>query len=464
MNNAGSLTIPMEMTGDIMNTQFYDKVDDYKTLEQIKKNCRLETYEERVTDHYKVFFDFETITTGKAHEPYLCWIYNNDVQREIIGIKTCAVDMLNALPTDKKEFLIAHNYDYDCKFLLEYLQNVKPIVKSNLFLQIKETYFNPVHKKRIKIIVKDSYKLIPMPLREFGKCFNVDCHKEVMPYRAYTYGNVDMGACSIQSALDILKDGDKQQQLLDNIEKWECTLGKDMDNQMFDLIKYSSIYCKMDCKVLMDGYEVFIRWMLAHTELDVYNFITIQSKASPFMLKPGCYGNVYQISCVLQQFISRCVVGGRVMANSNKRYHVKKKIAGFDASALYPSAMHFMDGFLEDKPKVINDIFYEFLKQQDGYYIRIIIIKLNKHLDFLLTSNINENCVRDFINDMENDIIYIDKVGLKELITYHEAEFEIIDGCYYDQIINNIINHVIEDLYNLRFKLKKRQKSSTDCY
>ena len=26
-----------------------------------------------------------------------------------------------------------------------------------------------------------------------------------------------------------------------------------MDNQMFGLIKYSSIHCKMDCKVLMDG-------------------------------------------------------------------------------------------------------------------------------------------------------------------------------------------------------------------
>ena len=29
---------------------------------------------------------------------------------------------------------------------------------------------------------------------------------------------------------------------------------------------------------------------------------------------------------------------------------------------------------------------------------------------------------------MENDIIYIDKVGLEDLITFHEAEFEIIDG------------------------------------
>jgi len=73
--------------------------------------------------------------------------------------------MLNALPTDKKEILlIAHNSDYDCRLILEYLQNVKPIVKSGRFLQIKATYYNPIRKKKINIIVKDSYKLIPMAL------------------------------------------------------------------------------------------------------------------------------------------------------------------------------------------------------------------------------------------------------------------------------------------------------------
>ena len=39
--------------------------------------------------------------------------------------------MLNALPTDKKEtLLIAHNSDHDCKVILGYLQNVKPIVET----------------------------------------------------------------------------------------------------------------------------------------------------------------------------------------------------------------------------------------------------------------------------------------------------------------------------------------------
>ena len=135
-----------------------------------------------------------------------------------------------------------------------------------------------------------------------------------------------------------------------------------MDNQMLDLTKYSSICCKMDCKVLMGGYEVFRGWMLEHTELCIDNVITIQYMASSFMLIAGCYDNVYQISGVLQQFISRCVVGGRVMTNSNKQYHVKRRIADFDVCFLYPSAMHYMDGFLEDKPNVLDYKSYEFLK------------------------------------------------------------------------------------------------------
>ena len=44
--------------------------------------------------------------------------------------------------------------------------------------------------------------------------------------------------------------------------------------------------------------------------------------ASTFMLKSGCYQNVYQISGVLQQYITKCVVGGRVATANNKQYHV----------------------------------------------------------------------------------------------------------------------------------------------
>ena len=51
--------------------------------------------------------------------------------------------------------------------------------------------------------------------------------------------------------------------------------------------------------------------------------------------------------------------------------------------------------------------------------------------------------------------MYTGKVGLEELVIYHEAEFETTGGYYYGQGRNNTINHVIEDLYNLRLQLKQ---------
>ena len=56
-----------------------------------------------------IVFDLETITSGEKHMPYLCWIYNDDLQQECGGINYCAADMLNALPTGENEIvLIAH--------------------------------------------------------------------------------------------------------------------------------------------------------------------------------------------------------------------------------------------------------------------------------------------------------------------------------------------------------------------
>ena len=158
--------------------------------------------------------------------------------------------MLNALPADKNEsLLVAHNSDFGCRFILEHLENAKPIVRGRRVLQIKATCYNPIKRKKLKTTMNYNYTLIPRALRAFGECFKIDVPKEVMPYSNHSYDNVKMGKCSIQSALDILNDSRKQH-FLDNIETWNCN----MDNQMFDLNKYSSIYCKMDCKVLMEDF------------------------------------------------------------------------------------------------------------------------------------------------------------------------------------------------------------------
>ena len=106
---------------------------------------------------------------------------------------------------------------------------------------------------------------------------------------------------------------------------------------------------------------------------------------------------------------------------------------------------------------------YEFLNQQGEYFVRVKVIKLKKHLDFPLASN-EESGVRQFISEMGNGIIYIDKVGLEELITYHEAGFEIIDGYYYNEGKNNTVNNVVKDLYGLRKNLKTRKESNPNWF
>ena len=55
---------------------------------------------------------------------------------------------------------------------------------------------------------------------------------------------------------------------------------------------------------------------------------------------------------------------------------------------------------------------------------------------------------------MGNEIMYIDKTGLEDLIEFQKAEFNITDGYYFNEGGNAIINHVIEDSYNLRLKSK----------
>ena len=178
----------------------------------------------------------------------------------------------------------------------------------------------------------------------------------------------------------------------------------------FYIIKYASQYCEIDCSVLKQGYEVFRNWILEYTGLDIDCYITIQSIASRFKLKTGCYEGVAQLSGVVQQYIANCVVGGRCMTNSNKRWHVKKKIADFDACSLYPSAMNRMLGYLKGTPKVLqqNMLNYDFLKKQDGYFIRVKILKVGRNLQFPLLSKINEKTrVRDFSNDMVGETVYI---------------------------------------------------------
>ena len=108
--------------------------------------------------------------------------------------------------------LIAHNANYDCRFLLTYLSHEKPLVKGGRILSCNAIFFRYGDiKQTINILIKDSLKIINMPLRKFGECFKLDVEKDIMPYPLYTPLNIDGVYVPITSALHYVKDKEQQQ-------------------------------------------------------------------------------------------------------------------------------------------------------------------------------------------------------------------------------------------------------------
>ena len=131
------------------------------------------------------------------------------------------------------------------------------------------------------------------------------------------------------------------------------------------------------------------------------------------------------------------------MTNSNKKWRLLNvRLGDFDAVSLYPSAMNRMLGFLKGTPKVIKkeNLNYEFLEKQDGYFIEIVIRSVGIKRDFPLLSYINQNGVRNFTNDMVGRTVYIDKVGLEDFKHFQNGTFEVLRGYYFNEGRNNKIN------------------------
>ena len=109
-------------------------------------------------------------------------------------------------------------------------------------------------------------------------------------------------------------------------------------------------------------------------------------------------------------------------------------------------------GFLKGSPKILqsNQLNKEFLDDIDGYFIRIRILDVGTKREFPLLSKIDDNGVRLFTNDMENDIIYIDRYGLEDAIRFQKVKYEILDGYYYNEGRQDNISNVIQHLFNTR--------------
>lgn len=332
-----------------------------------------------------------------------------------------------------------------------------------------------------QLVFRNSYSIIPSALANFSKMFNLNVHKEVMAYKLYTEKNRkrrDVSALEFQ--LQYYKENKDKltlseikrdwKQLIENAKAanaYKETYIMHQSTISINIMKYAEFYCLKDCVVLMKGIEKFdqdLKEVFSETNtemLNVHNFISISSIGYHFAHKYGCFDGCYELSGKPQNFIQRCVSGGRTMTAENKKQYIEGRIQDFDAVSLYPSAMFVMPGVPKGKPKVLpDDISEKELMSLDAFFIEINIKKIeckSKYpYKFGQVFRKNEGGSKIFDNNPV-DHFYIDKVGLTDLFEFYDIEYEIIRGYYFEDGFNNKINKFIEALFNLRLKYKQKK-------
>ena len=493
-NQEKYLTI-IPISDEMFETQYHNKLKklDIKSLKYKEdKNAIIYKYKKDDKEPkrmLKIFFDFESCPMGEKHTAFMVRCKHDDIHKGFYGWD-CAKQFLNYISKlgYSDVMLIAHNITYDYRFLSPHLFGDNLIEKGTTLMCGQAKFHNFLTKTTINIKLKDSYKLITMPLRDFGSCFKLAQHKDMMPYDIYTIDNVNKqfvklsevmksrflkiktskkysrGNKAIKEAIEIFNE---------NIVKWKC-MKYINDIPHVDIIKYANIYCKIDIIVLEAGYEKFRGWFLDDPfNLDIDNIVSISSLAQKYMEKEGCYDRVSKLSGVPRTFIQRCLVGGRTMMCKNKKQHKVGRIADFDARSLYPSALYRLGGLLQGKPKVIQKALLKIvdnginpLEKYDGYFIKIKILENGNELDYPLMSYIDEKTgVRNFTNDMKNNIMYVDKIAMEDLIEFQGIKkYEILQGYYFNEGRNPTSTKTIKFLYDERKKKKAEKNPVQVCY
>lgn len=210
-------------------------------------------------------------------------------------------------------------------------------------------------------------------------------------------------------------------------------------NHFLSVKKNAIHYCKRDVNVLASCFKKFCEMFISHFQQDVYNHISMPGFAFAILNNEGCY-DCYSISGPCLQFSRAAIVGGRVMTRDNVPHHTKHEIVNFDAVALNLSAMARLEGFAKSTSKI-----HHFTIPKRDYHIsKVNITSLSKSLHFPLQSAKEKDASRDFTNAIVGRELIMDQYALEDLEKFQGATYEVIEGLYWDQGLNNNIVGKIE--------------------
>jgi len=318
--------------------------------------------------------------------------------------------------------------------------------------------------KAVQFVFQDTIKMIDMALGKFGNSFGLDQGKEIFPHSLMTKSFVQAGGIATLEQLSGVCNTENinTNDLLRKLEEYDCVIHPEGEIAIkYDMIKYSSHYCKVDVQVLKDGWRKFRDLILKKYKLDTFHYPTLASLSDQYFIDQGCFDAVHQMAGVPRAFIANCTVGGRVMCANNKRSHTKKKLADFDGVSLYPSAMKRLGqlgGYLMGPPKVWTTEVD--LTSVDGYFLKIRVNSLGKRYRFPITRVKDDKGGCHWTNDLVGKEIFVDRFTLEDLVKHSKITYTILQGYYFNEGRQPMIEETISTLFCERLRIKDEMKKT----
>jgi hypothetical protein len=450
-------------------TNAHQKLKNHVYLGNIENEQREIKNKETTKREENIFYcDNEAFVNGEYHELYLLGISNmknnfvdilNITEEKFNGDKQKLIyhflnNITNNGKTDAKVYY--HNLKYDFNLIEMCLNLISTCEKDNLIYNGKAKY------KDANITFVDSYKIAPIPLGKFGTEFNLPMEyrkKEAIAYKYYTKENNNK-IIHINEYLKLLPKNEHKI-FLKNMEIEKSFNKKD---KTFNPTSYYLYYLKYDCLTLKMGLLEFEKMILKITKnkLSIFNSLTISSLSDKYLRLCGAYDNIFEIKGNLRNYISQAITGGRVHVNEKfKKKIIKKKIQDFDGVSLYPSAIYRMclkEGFPRGMAKrLINFLNWE---SYDYAIMTVKITKVNKNQQMPFIAHKIDGKSIDYKNEIPTENVIIDKRTLQDYIEFHQIEYEIIDGVYWDEGFNNKAGQVVNELFQIRLECKKKAKEN----
>ena len=400
---------------------------------------------------YIFYADLENINSTTKNIPFMAGV----MSETDMGPKICfGLDCINQMfdyilskSTTSGPVVYFHNLKYDFSLMKNFIKVIKVCEKDNAIYSAQIIY------KKVKILLKDSYKLFSESLVKFGSAFKLDvCKEEGIGYDFYTLANINEQKHLISDYIKFVKSHE-QKAFLKNIER-----KFNNDGTYFNAIEFYKHYLRLDTLVLKNAMVKYDTLMCKLFGRSIHKHLTISSYADNYFIRNGCYKGVYECKGNLRMYLSKAIYGGRVnVLEKVRKTCVQGPINDFDGVSLYPSAIKRLcdeSGLPKGPCQRWNSLINLHDVSVNTYVVSVCITKINKKQNFPFIAYRHDNKI-DYVNELTGPlVVVIDKITLEDYIKFHDIEYTILDGVYWNSGFNKTFGKHILYMFTERLKQK----------